>query len=39
MESRVLFYTGIIPESLTEDELIQNHERIMFALKERGEAK
>jgi len=39
MESRVLFYTGIAPETMTDDQLIQNHERIMFALKERGEAK
>jgi hypothetical protein len=39
MESRVLFYTGIPPETMTDDELIKNHERIMFALKERGEAK
>lgn len=39
MAARVFFYTGVNPEALTDDELILNHERVMFCLKERGETK
>jgi len=39
MAARIFFYSGANPDAMSDDELFLNHERIMFCLKERGEAK
>lgn len=39
MAARIFFYTGVNPDLMSDEDLILNHERIMFCLKERGETK
>jgi hypothetical protein len=39
MAARIFFYTGVNPDNMEDEEMLLNHERIMFCLKERGEAK